>query len=167
MQQQSPAGIDQSRLQEHHDVLAVLLLAVRAVGRAPHPFSKSVAEHVWVCPDDILPDGYSLLWAPCPEECTVPSPRGILQVFGLASFTPEHDKMSVQMSSAWSFPALHRTLSTELKACPAQAAYWESSSQHQTCSQSGVSSRELHEPRLLVSNYILIPHGTYFFPPPD
>lgn len=116
MQWQCPGGTDPSRLQEHCDVLAELLLAVRAVGRAPHPFCKSVAEDVRVCPDDILPGGHTLLLAPCPEECTVPSPQGILQVFGLAIFTLVHDKMSVQRSSACSFPALHRTLSTEHQA---------------------------------------------------
>lgn len=72
---------DPSRLWEHRDVLAELLLAERAVGRAPHPFCHSVAEHAWACPDVILPGGHSLPWAPCPEECTVPSPQGISQGF--------------------------------------------------------------------------------------
>lgn len=107
--------------------MAELLWAVSAVGRAPHPFYSSEAEHVWVCPDVILPGGCSLLWAPCPEEYTVSSPRGILQVFGLASFTPVHDKWV----SRWAQPGAsqHCTglcpLSTKLKVCATQAAYLE------------------------------------------
>lgn len=106
-----------------------------------------------------------------PWGITVPSPRGILRIFGLASFTPVHDKMSVQMSSAsqhyTGLCLLNTSSKFQLSSNPTQAACWKSSFLHQASSQSGVSPRELHKPRLLVPNPILIPHGTFFFPPPD
>ena len=151
---------------------AQLLPAAQAVERAPHPFYNSVAGHAQVCPDVILPRGYSGLWAPCPGEHTVPSLRGILQAFGLAPFTLMHDKMSlgefcIQSSSARGFPSLHRALLTEHQAqilSNTRAAYWKSSSKHQASRDGSLlPSRELHEPRLLVSNALLIPRGTSCF----
>lgn len=72
------------------------------------------------------------------QRSAVPRPQGILQAFGIAPFTLMHDKNESGsfVSKGAQFGASHpRTglcpLSTKLKFCPTQAAFWESSSTHQ------------------------------------
>lgn len=135
-------------------VKAELLPPTQATERTPHPFYNSTAGHVRLHPHVVLPVGS------VPRRTLRPRPVRHLMGFW-AEFMRKWGWGRLVSRGAW-----HRALAAERHAQTLSITSWTLEELFQPPGlrrQPGMSSRELHKPRLLVSNEQVTNSTRYLF----